>query len=62
MINLQAEKEDNDKSYVLMFDGKKVRTGGDLDLLGYEKGPSLHDHETSRGKSVRLIKDALCSK
>ena len=24
-----------------MFDGKKVRTGGDIDLLGFEKGRIL---------------------
>ena len=39
MIDLSSEKNDEDLSYVLMFDGKKIKRGADMDLLGFEKEP-----------------------
>jgi hypothetical protein len=36
MIELKAQHSSPQTSYVLMFDGKKVRKGGDVDLLGFD--------------------------
>ena len=43
MIKYKAENDGNKKSYVIMFDGKKVKHGGDVDLLGFEGDKMLKD-------------------
>ena len=39
MIDLTASKNNTDMSYVIMFDGKKIKRGSDMDLLGFENEP-----------------------
>ena len=41
MIEFKAKRNEESKSYVLMFAGKKVKRGTDVDLLGFEKGMTL---------------------
>jgi hypothetical protein len=38
MIELKIQHPSPQTSYVLMFDGKKVLKGGDVELLGFEEG------------------------
>ena len=37
----QCQHPSPQTSYVLMFDGKKVLKGGDVELLGFEEGQTL---------------------
>ena len=59
MIKLKAEKDKKDKSYVIMFDGKKVRTGGDVDLLGHERGPTVKERKSIRDQGLKLIEESM---
>ncbi|VDI58496.1 Hypothetical predicted protein [Mytilus galloprovincialis] len=38
-----------------MFDGKKVRKGGDVNLLGFEDGQSLHDRKEIHANEIKAI-------
>lgn len=49
LIKFKAETDDRHKSYVIMFDGKKVKRGGDVDLLGFDK-TLKHEEKESREK------------
>ena len=40
MIDLTARNNAENISYVLMFDGKKIKRGTDIDLLGFESEPA----------------------
>jgi hypothetical protein len=46
MIDSKSQRDTDETSYVLMFDGKRVRRGGDVDLLGFENGPTLSERES----------------
>ena len=37
MIDRMAEKNTENMSYVIMFDGKKLKRGTEVDLLGFEQ-------------------------
>ena len=39
MIDLTASKNNDELSYVIMFDGKKIKRGTDMHLLGFESLP-----------------------
>ena len=41
LIELKIQHPSPQTSYVLMFDGKKVLKGGDVELLGFEEGQTL---------------------
>ena len=41
-----------------MFDGKKVKRGTDVDLLGFEKGMTLSQRQQKRDNDIAII-DAL---
>ena len=38
IIEFKAKRSEESKSYVLMFDSKKVKRGTDVDMLGFEIG------------------------
>ena len=57
MIELKSEK-DYENSFVLMFDGKKIRKGTDVDLLGFEDGESLADKKTEHENDCELLAQA----
>lgn len=43
-------------SYVLMFDGKKIKRGTDMDLLGFENEP-LKDKRQSLENDMDIIEN-----
>ena len=59
MIDLKASQSNEEKSYILMFDGKKVRKGGDVDLLGFEDGASLEDKKREHAQEIEDIALAI---
>ena len=59
MIELKAEKSSNDVSYVLMFDGKKIKRGADADLLGFEDGESLKEREAIHRAELEAVDNAM---
>ena len=58
MIDLAARKSTNEMSYVLMFDGKKIKRGADLDLLGYEENPVSKKRQAFEN-NLEVIDDTL---
>lgn len=60
MIKLKSKGTTPEKSFIIMFDGKKVKRGGDVDLLGFEDGPSLNErqneHDFEMNKIAHLIR------
>jgi hypothetical protein len=42
-----------------MFDGKKVRKGGDVDLLGFEEGQTLEDKKKIHANEIAEISKLL---
>lgn len=61
VIKLKAEKDDGETSYVIMFDGKKVKRGGDVDLLGHEdlKQKPLEKRLEERDKSIKILQQSI---
>jgi hypothetical protein len=58
MIELKATRDRNkeeNKSYVLMFDGKKIKRGSDVNLLGFEKDKSLEEKQKERDRGLELV-------
>lgn len=56
MIQLKAEKDDKDKSYVLMLDGKKINRGTDVDLLGFENNKTLQEKIDEKNRRLDPLK------
>ena len=42
-----------------MFDGKKVKRGGDVDLLGFEGDNTLNDRIAKKENKERILKDSV---
>jgi len=61
MIKLNGEKEDGNNSYVLMLDGKKIKRGTDVDLLGFENGRTLKDKIDERDQRLETLQDSIDS-
>ena len=59
MIELKSESRSNDVSYVLMFDGKKIKRGADADLLGFEDGQSLKEREAIHSAELETVDNAM---
>ena len=57
VMQLKATKDDKRSSYVLMFDGKKVKGGGDVDLLGHEDSNSMTLQERQAEKELSYSLD-----
>ena len=59
MIDLKSNKQAMDTSYVIMFDGKKIRKGGDVDLLGFENGETLSQRKEAHKADMLKITNAI---
>lgn len=59
MIELKAEKGNKEVSFVLMFDGKKVRRGSDENLIGFEEGMTLSERQEAHDKDIAVLNSAL---
>ena len=62
VMELKSAKDDELNSYVLMFDGKKVKRGGDVDLLGFEDSDSmtLQERKAEKDMSLNNLNEAVC--
>jgi hypothetical protein len=58
VIELKKEYDDGNTSYILMFDGKKVKRGGDVNLLGYEDKP-LQERIKDNDNALKTIEVAI---
>lgn len=59
MIKYKAEREDSNKSFVVMFDGKKVKRGGDVDLLGFEGDKTLKQRLEEKESKEKIVHDSV---
>jgi hypothetical protein len=59
MIDLKSQRNTDETSYVLIFDGKKVREGGDVDVLGFENGPTIIERESLIETERKIISDII---
>ena len=59
MIKLMAKHNDVKNSYMLMLDGKKMKHGTDVDLLGFENGPTLTDRLHKRDADLSTVRNAV---
>ena len=59
MIEMKAEKDPSDVSYVLMFDGKKIKRGADADLLGFEQGETLKQRKEKHAIELKILNETL---
>ena len=59
MIDLKSQRNTDETSYVLIFDGKKVREGGDVDVLGFENGPTISERESLIETERKIISDII---
>lgn len=55
MIEYKAIRNEDSKTYVLMFDGKKIKRGADVDLLGFEKGMTLQQRQEVRDQNIEAF-------
>ena len=60
MIDFSSRKNAEDASYVIMFDGKKIKPGADMDLLGFESEP-LKERKEKFQHDLKIIEDTLKS-
>ena len=62
VMELKSVKDDGLNSYVIMFDGKKVKRGGDVDLLGFEDSDSmtLQERKAEKDLSLKTLNEAVC--
>ena len=56
MIKYKAENDGNKKSYVILFDGKKVERRGDVDLLGFEGDKTLKDRIDEKENKEKILR------
>jgi hypothetical protein len=59
MIDSKSQRNTDETSYVLIFDGKKVREGGDVDVLGFENGPTISERESLIETERKIISDII---
>ena len=59
MIDLKSQRNTDETSYVLIFDGKKVREGGAVDVLGFENGPTITEGESLIETERKIISDII---
>ena len=60
MIDLTARNNAENISYVLMFDGKKIKRGTDIDLLGFESEPASERKEKFQQDMVVIQNTLKC--
>ena len=60
MIDLTARNNAENISYVLMFDGKKIKRGTDIDLLGFESETASETKEKFQQDMVKLQHPLKC--
>ncbi|XP_052245773.1 uncharacterized protein LOC127854757 [Dreissena polymorpha] len=58
MLDLVAKNSKETISYVLMFDGKKIKRGADADLLGFEKEP-LSEKKLKFDSDIAIVSTML---
>ena len=58
MIEYKAEKSESQESFVLMLDGKKMKRGADVDLLGCETGETLSERRAQKIEHECVIERA----
>ncbi|VDI69548.1 Hypothetical predicted protein [Mytilus galloprovincialis] len=56
MIEYKAIRNMDSKTFVLMFDGKKVKRGVDVDLLGFEKDMTLQQSQEVRDQDIEALR------
>jgi len=59
MFGLKARKDNDIASYVLMFDRKKIRKGGDVDLLGSEEISSLKNWNETHSLEKKDVTESM---
>ncbi|XP_045178040.2 uncharacterized protein LOC123538138 [Mercenaria mercenaria] len=59
MIKFKAQKDDKNNSYVLMLDGKKIKRGTDVDLLGFETDKTLKEREDERDRQLKVLDKSI---
>lgn len=58
VIEMKRAQDDNVTSYILMFDSRKVKRGGDVNLLGYEDRP-LQERRQVKVNALQTLESAI---